>query len=410
MIFFGGPGGGGGRPGPPREHGGFRNLPRLFRTAFSLVWSADPRRFTQTAVLQVLSGAAVGIQLLITRTPTAVVLDPAVSVDPSPLVPQLVAMVLLEAGQQFIGLYQTQQQQVLSELVQRRAALRIVDVASQIEMREFETPLFQDRMQRAQFAMQRLFQVVFNTVRMIGSMSAILGVAVALYLLQPLLLVIVVAGAVPAWVANMAISRAVYRFMWEMTPDDRKRSYVMSLFTARDIAKEVRAFALTGYLRGLYERLSDERVARLIRHLRDRTRISFLGSPGSAALPGGGPPRAARGRCRGRRREPDARPDRRPRRLAARALRVQPLPVRRGGLPGDAPVAAPAGRAAARARALRPDRAARRAVHVSDAQGTARAAGDLDADRCRRDRGAGGRERVGQEDAGEGALGALPPG
>src|SRR3990170_6603873 len=75
--------------------------------------------------------------------------------------------------------------------------------------------------------------------------------------------------------------------MWEMTPDDRKRSYVMSLFTARDIAKEVRAFALTSYLRGLYERLSDERVARLILHLRQRTRISFVGSLGSAVMTAG---------------------------------------------------------------------------------------------------------------------------
>ena len=287
MIFVGGPGGRPPRPEAPREHGGFRNLPRLFRTAFGLVWAADPRRFSQTVVLQIISGAGVGIQLLITRNLIAAVLDPTVSADPSPLVIQLVAMVVLEAGQQFIGLYQTQQQQVLSELVQRRAALRIVDVASQIEMREFDTPVFQDRMQRAQFAMQRLFQVVFNTVRMIGSISAILGVGVALYLLAPLLLVIVVAGALPAWLANMAISRAVYRFMWEMTPDDRKRGYVMSLFTARDIAKEVRAFGLTSYLRGLYERLSDERVARLIKHLRDRTRISFMGSLGSAVMTAG---------------------------------------------------------------------------------------------------------------------------
>ncbi len=288
MIFMGG--GSGGRPPRPevpREHGGFRNLPRLFRTAFGLVWAADPRRFSQTVVLQIVSGLSVGIQLLITRNLIAAVLDPTVSADPSPLVIQLVAMVVLEAGQQFIGLYQTQQQQVLSELVQRRAALRIVDVASQVEMREFDTPVFQDRMQRAQFAMQRLFQVVFNTVRMIGSLSAIAGVGIALYLLAPLLLVIVVAGALPAWLANMAISRAVYRFMWEMTPDDRKRGYVMSLFTARDIAKEVRAFGLTSYLRGLYERLSDERVARLIKHLRDRTRISFVGSLGSAVMTAG---------------------------------------------------------------------------------------------------------------------------
>jgi ATP-binding cassette subfamily B protein len=286
-VIFYGPGGKGGRPEVPREHGGFRNLPRLFRTAFGLVWAADRSRFSQTVVLQVISGSAVGIQLLITRNLIAAVLEPTVTADPSPLVTQLAAMVLLEAGQQFIGLYQAQQQQVLSELVQRRAALRIVDVASQIEMREFDTPMFQDRMQRAQFAMQRLFQVVFGTVRIIGTLSALAGVGIALYLLAPLLLVIVVAGALPSWWASMAISRAVYRFMWEMTPDDRKRGYVMSLFTARDIAKEVRAFGLTSYLRRLYERLSDERVARLIAHLRQRTRISFVGSLGSAVMTAG---------------------------------------------------------------------------------------------------------------------------
>lgn len=287
MIFYSGPGGRGGRPEVPREHGGFRNLPRLFRTAFALVWAADRSRFTQTVILQVISGSAVGIQLLITRNLIAAVLQPTITTDPSPLFTQLAAMVLLESGQQFIGLYQSQQQQVLSELVQRRAALRIVDVASQIEMREFDTPMFQDRMQRAQFAMQRLFQVVFGIVRIIGTLSAIIGVAIALYLLAPLLLVIVVAGALPSWWASMAISRAVYRFMWEMTPDDRKRGYVMSLFTARDIAKEVRAFGLTRYLRGLYERLSDERVARLITHLRQRTRLSFFGSVGSAVMTAG---------------------------------------------------------------------------------------------------------------------------
>lgn len=287
MIFYSGPGGRGGRPEVPREHGGFRNLPRLFRTAFALVWAADRSRFTQTVILQVISGSAVGIQLLITRNLIAAVLQPTITTDPSPLFTQLAAMALLESGQQFIGLYQSQQQQVLSELVQRRAALRIVDVASQIEMREFDTPMFQDRMQRAQFAMQRLFQVVFGIVRIIGTLSAIIGVAIALYLLAPLLLVIVVAGALPSWWASMAISRAVYRFMWEMTPDDRKRGYVMSLFTARDIAKEVRAFGLTRYLRGLYERLSDERVARLITHLRQRTRLSFFGSVGSAVMTAG---------------------------------------------------------------------------------------------------------------------------
>jgi ATP-binding cassette subfamily B protein len=52
------------------------------------------------------------------------------------------------------------------------------------------------------------------------------------------------------------------------------------------MAKEVRAFGLAGYLRDLYERLSDERIARLREHLRKRAGLSFVGALGSALAAG----------------------------------------------------------------------------------------------------------------------------
>jgi len=283
MRFGFGWGGGRGNE-PPKEHGGFRNLPRLMRTAFNMVWEADRRRAVEAFSLQIVLGVATGIQLLITRNLIAAVLDPTVKEDPSPLVTNLVAMVLVETTSQFVSLYQQQQQQVLMEQIQRRAGLRVVDVASQVDMAQFDTPTFQDRLTRAQQAMGRLFQVTFSTIGLVRNTATIAGVAAALFVLEPLLLVVIVIGFVPTWITSMAISRRVHQFTWEMTPNDRKRGYVMSLFTGRDQAKEVRVFGLTRYLRALYQQLSDERLARLIQHLKDRARLSFIGSLGGSVL------------------------------------------------------------------------------------------------------------------------------
>jgi ATP-binding cassette subfamily B protein len=283
MMRFGFGWGGRGNE-PPKEHGGFRNLPRLLRTAFRMVWEADRKRAIESYALQVVLGVASGIQLLITRNLIAAVLDPRVSRDPSPLVTQLALMVVVETTSQFVQLYQQQQQQVLMEQIQRRAGLRVVDVASQVDMAQFDTPEFQDRLSRAQGAMGRLFQVTFSMVGLVRNAATVIGIAVALFLLAPILLVVIVIGFVPTWITSMAISRRVHQFTWEMTPNDRKRGYVMSLFTGRDQAKEVRVFGLTRYLRALYERLSDERLARLLLHLRSRARLSFVGSLGSSVL------------------------------------------------------------------------------------------------------------------------------
>jgi ATP-binding cassette subfamily B protein len=71
-----------------------------------------------------------------------------------------------------------------------------------------------------------------------------------------------------------------------MTPNDWKRGYVLSLLTNREMAKEIRAFGLGHYLRDVYERLSDERIARLRQHLRHRAGLSIAGSVGQAVAGG----------------------------------------------------------------------------------------------------------------------------
>ena len=271
----------------PNEYRSWKRLPGLLGGAFSVVREAAPREFAISSALQLVQGATTGIQVLIFRNILAAVLAGSSHHDYLPAVEQLVLLVALQTVSGLVSTYTNMQQQLVTELVQRHASRPVTEVATTIGLRDFDTPEFHDRMQRAQqTATLRPLQVT-NSILTIGhSLLGVAGIVIAMVILSPLLLAVSLLGFLPLWLATSRISRAVYEFMLEMTPNDRKRGYVLGLLTSRDMAKEVRAFGLGTYLRNLYERLSDERIARLRQHLRHRAGLSILGSAGNAVAGG----------------------------------------------------------------------------------------------------------------------------
>ncbi len=265
----------------------WRRLPALVAGSFRIVWRAAPREFGTSLTLQVVQGAILGVNLLVVRNILAAILTDTPSHNYLPALEQLAVLVVLQAVAGLVGLYQSMQQSVLTELVQRHASRPVTEVSTAIPLRDFDTPVFHDRMQRAQqTAMMRPFQITQAVLGIGRSVLGLAGLGVGLYLLSPLLLVLSLVGFLPLWFATTRVSRAVYAFMREMTPNDRRRGYILSLLTSREIAKEIRAFGLGGYLRQLYERLSDERLVRLREHLRQRTALSAVGSAGTALASG----------------------------------------------------------------------------------------------------------------------------
>lgn len=277
--------------GPPEDlpegYRSWRRLPSLLLSSFRIVWEAAPREFTVIAVLDLIQGAATGIQLLVVRNILAAVLTGTAHHTYLPAIEQLALLVVLQTVSGLVGTYSQLQQQLLSELVQRHASRPVTEVATAIGLRDFDTPEFHDRMQRAQAtAMVRPIQVTSGVLTMGGAVLGLMGVVVALVILSPVLLVVALLGFLPLWFAISRISRLVYEFMLETTPNDRQRGYVLSLLTSSGMAKEVRAFGLGGYLRQAYDRLSDERIARLRGHLRHRAGLSFVGAAGNAVAGG----------------------------------------------------------------------------------------------------------------------------
>jgi ATP-binding cassette subfamily B protein len=248
------------------------------------VWAAAPRRFLVSLAPQAVSAVIVGAQLVITRDLIAAVLATGTGGDVArvgQLLGATIGLSLLGSG---ANLVQGQQQSLLSAIVERHTNSVLLDRIIGIDLKRFETPEFQDLLRRAMNATFRMMGVTGAAIGLVRGVALIVGVAAALYVLQPVLLLIAVIGFVPMWLASMATSRTMYRFFRSMTPNERMRNYVFNLFTQREYAKEIRAFGLAGYLRALYERLSNERLEELRKNLGKRARYQGLSSGASALV------------------------------------------------------------------------------------------------------------------------------
>src|SRR5213593_2787323 len=279
MIFWGR----GDRVEAPPERRQLRRVPRVLASSFHLVWEAAPGRFLASLAPQIVTAITTGAQLVITRDLIAAVLATASGGDLGRVGTLLGEMIGLSLISSAAGLVQNQQQSMLSAIVERHTNSVLIDRIIAIDLKRFETPEFQDLLRRAMNAMSRMIGVSGSAIGLARSLFLIVGVGAALYILQPILLVLAIVGFVPMWLASAASSRQTYHFWRSMTPNERKRNYIFGLFTSREYAKELRAFALAPYMRTLYERLSNERLKELAKNLRKRARYQIL-STGASSL------------------------------------------------------------------------------------------------------------------------------
>jgi len=276
--------GAGGPVEAPAERRQLKRIPRVLAASFALVWEAAPGRFLLSLAPQAVSAVTTGAQLVVTRDLIAAVLATQNGGDLGRVGTLLAYTIGLTLAGSAANLVQNQQQQMLGAIVERHTNSVLLDRIIAIDLKRFETPDFQDLLRRAMNAMGRMMGVTGSTIGLIRGVLLIIGIAAALYVLQPILLALTLVGFIPMWIASLASSRQMYRFWRSMTPNERMRSYVFGLFTQREYAKELRAFGLSGYLRALYERLSNERLEELRKNLGKRARYQVMSTTASAIV------------------------------------------------------------------------------------------------------------------------------
>jgi ABC-type multidrug transport system fused ATPase/permease subunit len=265
-----------------------RQLPRLARYGVTLTMAAGRREFLASTALQIVSGAALGLALLVGNQALQALLEiQTAGSGLTPLVHWAVLLALLTAVSTFAGSVQREQQQILGDLVSRHMQSQTLAVATQVDLLSFERPEFHNRLQRVQSSVQQPLNMVYGLSGLSSALVGVAGVSIALLAIQPLIIPMVLLVLLPAWMAASRRGSEFWRYFWRMTPKDRERNYLGQLLAGRDEAKEVRAFGLGQYLLDRWRVLFEDRIRELRKVARRQLLYSLASTLTIAVLLGG---------------------------------------------------------------------------------------------------------------------------
>jgi ATP-binding cassette, subfamily B, bacterial len=261
-------------------------LTRLMARSLSMVWQSARIPLIALVSLQVINAICLLFQLVAIQLALAAVLNlPGSNGSLWTLLQPVLLLAALSALTAVIGSVQGGFGRYAGELVAAVMWQRVLRVATRVDLRKFESARFYDRLQRVQAsALTRPHQITNGLVATIGAVAASLGLVVAIMLVHPALLPLLLIGGVPVLITSRRQSQLEFDFLARQTQSMRLRTYLTWVQTARDEAKEVRAFGLARNFGNRVNTLYAEHLRDLAEHLWRRSRLGAIGSLGSVVL------------------------------------------------------------------------------------------------------------------------------
>jgi ATP-binding cassette, subfamily B, bacterial len=247
--------------------------------ALSIVSTADRRSFLAVVCLFAASGLGVAGLVLIGNVLLHELIAGGAGSQVSAQVWWLVAAAIAVAGAvSFAGAAGAGLHRLLAERTIRYCHEVVLRLTSQVQLREFDSPAFHDRLERARNGTQSALPIAMAVPELFGAIVGCLGLTVGLAVVNPWLVPITLVASLPLWLAGKSNSEQMYSFSFGNTPNDRARFHIERITNDRQSAAEVRAFRLASFLFGRWSTLYDERIDGIAALVRRFIRRSAVGS------------------------------------------------------------------------------------------------------------------------------------
>jgi ATP-binding cassette subfamily B protein len=173
---------------------------------------------------------------------------------------------------------------LLADKYTRHVSIRVMRHAAELDVTAYEDPVFYDRLERARVqATDRL-----GMIQQIGSLiqQTVTAVSLSIYIISysPWLLLLLVAGILPAFIGESHFAFLGYAKNFRQTPIRRQLDYLRVLGGSKEAAKELKLFGLKNFLGDRFTRLWDqiyeENVDLSRRRLIAGALLSLLGTVG----------------------------------------------------------------------------------------------------------------------------------
>jgi ATP-binding cassette subfamily B protein len=272
----------GGEPREPDRPRGVRTTLRLVVASLRIVWASGSREFLIVMVLQLLQALGVFVVIIQLQQMFARLIGSNEGGSASGLAVNLTLFVSANALMGVAGAIVNNRRQLIGERVTVYICGEILKVACLAELDDFDDSDFHDRLQRAALsAARRPMQLVQSLISIGQNLFALASIWGALLVLQPWIAACMLLVVVPVWIGGTRVGEQYFTFIIRITSGDRSRSYLFNLLTARDPAKEIRAFNLAHHLARRWTDSTNERIGLLAVTLRKQLRASLVSTFGS---------------------------------------------------------------------------------------------------------------------------------
>ena len=173
---------------------------------------------------------------------------------------------------------------LLADKYTRYVSIQVMKHAAELDVIAYEDPVFYDRLERARVQATDRLAMIQMLGRLIQQIITTITLSISIVYFSPWLLLLLVAGVIPAFLGESHFAFLGYAKNFRQTPVRRQLDYLRILGGSKEAAKELKLFGLSKFLTERFTRLSDavyeENVALSKRKLIAGALLSIIGSLG----------------------------------------------------------------------------------------------------------------------------------
>src|ERR1700678_4092951 len=147
---------------------------------------------------------------------------------------------------------------LLGDKYTRHVSIRVMNHAASLDLIAYEDPVFYDRLERARVQATDRLVMIQQIGRMVQLSVTTITLSVSIMVFSPWLMLLLVAGVVPAFLGESHFAFLGYAKNFRQTPARRRLDYLRILGGSKEAAKELKLFGLKNFLSDRFTRLSDK--------------------------------------------------------------------------------------------------------------------------------------------------------
>jgi ATP-binding cassette, subfamily B, bacterial len=173
---------------------------------------------------------------------------------------------------------------LLAENYMRHVSIQVMKHAAGLDLLAYEDPVFYDRLERARVQATDRLGMIQSIGRLIQQIVTAVAFSISIVLFSPWLMLVLVAGVIPAFLGESHFAFLGYAKNFRQTPIRRQLDYLRVLGGSKEAAKELKLFGLKDFLTARFTHLSDqiydEDVGLARRKLIAGSMLSLVGTAG----------------------------------------------------------------------------------------------------------------------------------